>query len=231
MKTSIVLFLSLWSFFSLASPDIQTQETIVIKEPTESAACAKAKENLKEGDLIFIQIDNIIYRKLVQEITDSWTSHVGLAFKSKEGQWLVSESTYLWSKDTELCKFLRKSKGNRFALRRLQDLRTNEIPKLRNAALARMGQYYDTGFDFDEKGTSFCSKYTYEIYKEALGVELGKIETLGEIRDRKLAKDPDYDYSFVYLWFVRLKIPWERRTVTPESQYSDSKLATVLESY
>ena len=27
----------------------------------------------------------------------------------------------------------------------------------------------------------------------------------------------EYDYNFVYLWFLRLKIPWDRRTVTPEA--------------
>lgn len=195
-------------------------------------SCEGLKQNLKSGDLIFIQIDNIVYRKLVAEITSSWASHVGIAFKKANGDWIVSESTTMRSKETELCKYLKRTKGTRFEVRRLKSgISQQQSLSLYQSAQDRMRIWYDTGFNYDEKGTSFCSKFVYDIYLESLGIELGKIETFGEIRDRKLKEDPDYDYSFVYLWFFRLKIPWERRTVTPESQRIDSDLITVAESH
>lgn len=215
----------------LITANVPAFGTITLRATSEISACESAKNHLREGDLVFIQIDNIIYRKLVAEVTDSWTSHVGIVFKDKGGNWIVSESTFPWSKETELCKYLKRTKGTRFAIRRLPGLGLEQVRWLKNAADFRQGLYYDTGFDFEEEGTSFCSKFTYEIFLDALDVKIGRVETLAEIRDRKLAQDPDYDYSFVYLWFMRLKIPWERKTVTPESQYSDAKLKTILESY
>lgn len=201
-----------------------------IQVKNQEQACAAAKENVRPGDLIFIQIDNLIYRKLVAEVTDSWASHVGIVFQDPKG-WIVSESTFPWAKETELCKYLKRTKGTRFEIRRLKGLTARDIQDLRVQANQRLGQSYDTGFNFDEVGTSFCSKFTYEVFQQALGVDVGSIETLAQIRDRKLAKDPEYDYTFVYVWFMRLRIPWERRTVTPESQRIDPKLVTILESF
>lgn len=194
-------------------------------------SCESLKKVLAPGDLVFIQIDNIIYRKLVAEITSSWASHVGIAFKNSDGKWFVSESTTMRSRETDLCKYLSRTKGIRFEVRRWkQNLNPTQVASLLNSARQRMGIWYDTGFDYDEQGTTFCSKFVYDVYQEAMGLRVGKIETFAEIRDRKLKEDPDYDYSFIYLWFMRLRIPWERRTVTPESQRIDKNFRAIFES-
>lgn len=226
---SLFVVLSFVSVFSSSVSFGLESQSISIQAKSQEQACAAAKQSVRPGDLIFIQIDNLIYRKLVAEVTDSWASHVGVVFQGPKG-WIVSESTFPWAKETELCKFLKRTKGTRFEIRRLKGLTSEDVELLRVQANQRLGQSYDTGFNFDEVGTSFCSKFTYEVFQEALGVSVGSIETLAQIRDRKLAKDPEYDYTFVYVWFLRLRIPWERRTVTPESQRIDPKLVTILES-
>lgn len=46
-------------------------QSVSIQAKDQEQACAIAKQNVRPGDLIFIQIDNLIYRKLVAEVTDS----------------------------------------------------------------------------------------------------------------------------------------------------------------
>ena len=46
-----------------------------------SEACLKAESVLEEGDLIFLDIPSILFRK-VAEGSGSWTSYVGMALKS-----------------------------------------------------------------------------------------------------------------------------------------------------
>jgi len=86
----------------------------------------------------------------------------------------------------------------------------------------RLNQYYHLGFDFDSK-RQFCSKFVYLTFKEALGVELGKIQTLKEL----LEENPQASVNFWRCWYLGF-IPWERKTITPASQLHDPQLNTVF---
>lgn len=67
--------------------------------------------------------------------------------------------------------YLRRSKGNRIAVRRYKGPEQAAASALKQATACRMGIMYDFGFDFH--GTrQFCSKFVYEVYHEATGKEL-----------------------------------------------------------
>ena len=178
---------------------------------------------LCDGDLIFIRSGSYLYQK-VADMTRTWTSHVGVLFGGEHGEWMVAESRVPKVVYTPLETFLSRSVSRRFAVERLrQGLETDAIKELRQAANKRMGRRYDLGFDYDARG-EFCSKFAHEIYLEALGVEIGKVETFREVVEKG---------SGVPLWFWRLwflgSIPWERRTVTPASIFQSPLLQAIIQ--
>lgn len=185
--------------------------------------CHAVEQQLQEGDIVFLNIDNWLYRK-VAAATKSWTTHVGMTVQ-EGGRWMVAESTIPFSKKTEFCRFLKKTAEGQFSIRRLnaQDAPRLDLNKMRAAIEANMSRPYDLHFNYDGSWM-FCSKFVYEIYKQASGLEIGKIETLGEIRDN----NPDGDPSFWEYWFLG-NVPWSQRTITPQAQFVDAKLVTVVE--
>jgi hypothetical protein len=190
--------------------------------------CPLIESKLAEGDVIFIEIDNALYRR-VARASGGWTSHVGVAFKDQKGEWIVSESTIPLSKDTSLHKFVSKSKSGRVAVRRLKgELNQAQVATLRFEARRRLGIGYHLGFKFKSK-RQFCSKYVYEVFKSAIDVEIGQFETFQEMFDRA-SGNPEFDddMAFWRLWYMGF-IPWSRVTITPESQYQDQNLETILE--
>ncbi len=94
--------------------------------------------------------------------------------------------------------------------------------RLKRAALEREGRWYHLGFDFDSP-RQFCSKCVYQVFRDALGIELGAVQTLQQL----LEQNPQASVGFWRAWFLGV-IPWQRRTVTPASQLVDPQLDTVL---
>ncbi len=177
---------------------------------------------VRPGDIVFIRIANFLYRR-VAEGTKSWTSHVGMIHSEKDGDWQVAESAVPLSKHCSLEKFLKRTDAGQFSIKRLRDLSDDEVAALRREADRRMGLWYHLGFDYDSP-RQYCSKFVYQCYHDALGVEVGRIETLKNL----LEANPTYPRTFWRLWYF-LRIPWQRRVVTPASQYEDPKLSTVAE--
>lgn len=180
---------------------------------------------LSAGDLIFIRSGSYLYQR-VADMTRTWTSHLGVLFEGRSSGWMVAESRHPKVVYTPLETFLSRSVSGLFAVERLkQGLPKEAIHELKQAADRRMGLRYDLGFDYDARG-EFCSKFAHEIYLEALGVELGKVETFREVVDKG---------SGVPIWFWRMwffgSIPWERRTVTPASIFASPLLQPVIEPH
>jgi cell wall-associated NlpC family hydrolase len=187
------------------------------------ALAERVAPELEPGDILFLDISNILYRE-VARATSSWTSHVGICFRDEDGGWLVAESTVPRSRIVPLERYLAKTAQERIAVRRLHGgLSDEQVRRLRVAAESRLGRPYHLGFDFDSRRL-FCSKFVYEVFKEALDIEVGRMQDF-----RKLfTTHPDPRLWFWRIWYFG-RIPWGRRTVTPESQYSDPRLETVLE--
>lgn len=186
-------------------------------------ACDATKENIQQGDLIFLDIPNFIFRNIAIS-TKTWTSHVGIVFKNNSGDWIVSESKVPISKEIPLCEYLRSSSKFRFEVKRLgRNLSNEEVAIMKKKADSLLGKLYTFGFDFESK-RMFCSKFAYLIF-QAIGVEVGKIESFKQLQEQDLMAST----KFWKIWFLG-SIPMSRKTVTPASQLMDSKFFTVMKS-
>lgn len=183
----------------------------------------KINNIIKTGDIVFISIPNFLFRR-VAKTTCSWTSHVGVVHSQVNGQWIIAEGAVPLSKKCTLEEFLERSENYAVSVRRLkEDLSCDEILKIQQAADIRMNKLYHLGFNFNSK-RQYCSKFVYEVFKEALDTEVGQLETFKEL----LNKNPNLSKTFWKLWFFGF-IPWKRKTVTPASQYESPILKTVYE--
>jgi len=179
---------------------------------------------LQEGDIVFIATKGLLFRR-VARATGSKASHVGIAFRDARRGWVVAESAVPRSRYSALERFVARSDQRWFVIRRLgRDLAPEEVRKLRAACDARMGRWYHTGFKYDSL-RMFCSKFVHEVYREALGLDIGAVETFSEL----LHRNPEEKLGFWKWWFFG-RIPWNRRTVTPASQLVSPLLRTVAQS-
>ena len=180
------------------------------------------RSKLNDGDVIFTSIPNHLYQ-CVERASNSTTSHVGVVFKC-EGKWLVAESRIPFSCYTPLEDFIARSKEGWYAIKRVKGgLSEAQTDGLKLQCERQMGQLYHLGFKYHSK-RQFCSKFVYQAYKTALGLEVGKLETFTEL----LRRNPSASTRFWRLWYFGV-IPWNRITITPGSQFSDQKLVTVAE--
>lgn len=188
---------------------------------TESLRTLAAQ--LAVGDIVFVHIGVFFFAKVAKD-TGSWTNHVGIVTDISGDEPIICESTIPFSKRTKLSKFIRRSKDHRVAVKRLpQPLSAEQKAAIRKAAEKRLGRFYDTGFNLMSR-KQFCSRFVYEVMKEALGLEVGKVQTLRVLLD----ENPHADMRFWRLWYFG-RIPWERETVTPASQIHDPRLQTVFD--
>jgi hypothetical protein len=180
--------------------------------------------SLEPGDIVFISIPNALYRR-VALATGSPASHVGIAFFDESSGWMIAESTIPFAKYTPLKKFLARSDRGWFSVRRLKGgLTRDQVGALRRECDARMGKLYHLGFRYASR-RQFCSKFVYDAYLAAVGVEVGSLESFEDL----LRKRPDSALGFWRLWFFGA-IPWSRLTVTPASQINSPALITITNS-
>jgi len=82
---------------------------------------------------------------------------------------------------------------------------------------------YDTGFDL-RSSRQFCSRFAREILLEAADIQVGRVQTFGELYSHQ----PHARLMFWKLWFFG-RIPWARETVTPASLLEDACLRVVVD--
>lgn len=182
---------------------------------------AQVRDTLQEGDILFISINSFLYKQVARG-TGSWCSHVGFVVR-EQGEWFVMESAVPVVRRSPLRSFLSKTCEDQVAIRRLKSgVSSDQIDRLKAEADKRLGAFYHLGFKYDSK-RQFCSKFVHECFRDALGIKLGKVETLEVL----LEQNPQASVGFWRAWYFGL-IPWQRRTLTPASQLADDALETVF---
>lgn len=182
------------------------------------------KEDLREGDIIFIAVPYTLYRRVAKG-TGSKASHVGIALRDEQGEWVVAESAVPLSKYSAYDDFVKRTDEGWYCVRRLRaPIEDEQVRRIKDECAQRMGVLYHLGFKYHSRRL-FCSKFVYEVFRHALGIEIGKLETLREL----YSKLPEISISFWRIWYLGI-IPWDRVTVTPASQMESDLLETVFES-
>lgn len=178
---------------------------------------------MRVGDLVFIRI-RLPPFPAIASATGTWTNHVGIVVEFNRRGPVIAESRVPLSRRTTLGAYVRRSEKGRVAVLRLpRRLTDQEHERIRAATYARLGRLYDTGFNIDSH-RQFCSRFVYEVLKEACGESLGEISTLAAL----LARRPGTDLRLWKLWYIG-KIPWLRSTITPASLYLDPALRVAFD--
>lgn len=196
----------------------------------ESKLCRDVRAAVAPGDVIFTAINRYPF-SMVAEATNTWTSHVGVVLPDTDGHLVVYESTFPRSKKTSICDFIGRSDNDRVAVRRLKnrDFSSFEIARMKYEAENRLGMFYNRLFRYKRQSTTFCSKFVYQVYLNALGIEIGKLQTFQEVLDAYKGSNREELLKRFQRYFV-IAIPWEEYTITPAIQLEDPKLETVFEN-
>jgi Permuted papain-like amidase enzyme, YaeF/YiiX, C92 family len=176
------------------------------------------------GDIVFTRIGGPIFSR-VAATTQSWTSHVGIIVDYRNGDWIVAESGIPTVRKTPLRRFLGRSEGQEFSIRRLKTEPTDtEKLAMRRFADSQMGKFYSLGFDLQSRKT-FCSKFVHDAVFESTHQSIGEIESFGHL----LHRNPDAPLLFWRTWFLGF-IPWQRTTITPASELESPLLRIVIQN-
>lgn len=176
------------------------------------------------GDIVFIEVPFLTF-KYVSEASLCWSNHVGLIVGHDGTDYIIAESTIPLSRKTTLSAFINRSVNQHYEVKRLKEGLTDQQKfTLISHVFDKLNIPYHTGFKLDSK-RQFCSKFVFELYQEALSIELGRVETFSEL----LNTNPEANLMFWRFWFFG-NIPWSRKTVTPASLYYSSKLEDIFVS-
>ena len=179
----------------------------------------------RNGDIIF-QTSQSPQSVAIQKATKSRYSHMGIVFV-ENGQARVFEAVEP-VKTTPLHEWISRGKNEHFVVKRLK--RADEL--LTNESLERMkvigktkflNLHYDKYFQWSDERI-YCSELVWKVFKEAVGVEIGKLGTLGgfDLSDPVVQK----------LMFERFggPVPEGEPVIAPVTMYESELLETVYEN-
>lgn len=185
-------------------------------------AVSKAQNmDLKEGDIIF-QSNISPQCQAIELATHSKYSHCGIIFK-KEGEWMVYEAVQP-VRYTALNEWILRNKDH-FAIKRLKAdslVTPATINKMKTAGKKFLGRNYDSYFGWSDERI-YCSELVWKIYKEALNMEVGKLQPMRE-----------YDLSHPVVKATMRdrygnNVPLDEPMVSPGNIYNSNLLQTVIE--
>lgn len=195
MKKLIVIYTGLLLFVTLSGFIIHRNHT-----------------TLKNGDLVFI-VNPGGQGKAIQLATKSKFTHVGIVF-IENGKPFVYHAVEPVSKDT-FDDFVSMSSDHKYVIKRLKDqslLNPLITDKMLKEANSNIGKHYDIAFSWNDEEL-YCSEFVWKLYKNALGIELGKLRPLKE-----------FDLSHEAVKKIMLerygnKIPLEEKMISPGDMY------------
>ncbi|RYD83050.1 MAG: YiiX family permuted papain-like enzyme [Sphingobacteriales bacterium] len=182
--------------------------------------CAPKTEKFQEGDIVF-QSTQSRQSKAIELATHSRFSHVGMIIEN-DGKLVVAEAVQP-VKFTSIENWITQG-GGKFTQSRIKNadkiLTENVKMKMRNLANSYAGKNYDLYFEWSDDKL-YCSELVWKIYKNAAGIEVGKIR-----------KFKEYDFTHPVVK-QQLKerfgnnIPMEENIVSPEDIYKSDLLVEV----
>lgn len=146
------------------------------------ASCSKRikVESLREADIIF-HTSRSSQSLAIQLATHSRFSHVGIVHFERGAPFVYEAVGPV--KLTPLGDWVARGNGKHFVVMRLKDAETRLTPAaldaLRKTGQRFRGRPYDFAFEWSDDRI-YCSELVWKIYKEALGIDLAKLQRLGD---------------------------------------------------
>jgi uncharacterized protein YycO len=181
-----------------------------------------SKSVLENGDIIF-QTSKSSQSKAIQLATKSKYSHMGIIYII-DGEFYVFEAIQP-VKLTLLEEWINRGVNKHYVVKRLKNsaqvLTKKKLIQMRKIGNKYRGKPYDLFFEWsDEK--IYCSELVWKIYKNTLGVEVGKLHRL---------KDFDLSHPVVKELMNKRykgKIPLEEFVISPGEMFDSKLLKTVF---
>lgn len=138
----------------------------------------------REGDVIFQSLPDSPVANAIEGATDSPYSHCGIVTR-QGGVWVVYEA-FGPVAPVPLLAFVRRGRGDAFAVYRLKESRQHLVPATLANVRKFQGRPYDKRYRLDDDAEQiYCSELIYLAFREAAGGEsLGREVTLKELHWR-----------------------------------------------
>lgn len=175
----------------------------------------------RDGDIVF-QESRSAQSIAIQKATGSRYSHMGIVYQGNDGIYVFEAVEPV--KSTPLDKWVARGADGHFVAKRL----ANADELLTQAALQKMlgvgrtfeEKHYDLRFEWSDDRI-YCSELVWKVYNRALGLEIGDLETIG-----------DLDISAPVVE-KKIRERWGRRpssdqvVISPAAMYASDLLITV----
>ncbi len=177
--------------------------------------------SIKNGDLIF-QTSVSSQSKAIQLATKSKYSHCGIIYQNGKDFYVFEAIQPV--KLTLLSTWINRGKDGKYVIKRLKNgdklLTPPVISKMKNIGERFKGKDYDLTFEWSDDKI-YCSELIWKIYKEATGLEIGKLQKL---------KDFDLTNPVVKSKMRERygnNIPLNEPVISPEAVFNSNLLITV----
>lgn len=196
----------------------------IMADKPRAAIESPHEKNLQTGDIIF-QTSRSNQSKAIQLATGSRYSHMGILYET-DGELFVYEAIEPVTL-TKLEAWIARGENAHYVVKRLkasETILTNEnLKRMKDVGEKFKGKNYDLYFEWSDDRI-YCSELVWKIYKEALGVELGRLQALGEF---------DLSHPIVKSKIeerYKTTIPLEEKVISPVAMFESEELWTVVEN-
>jgi permuted papain-like amidase YaeF/Yiix C92 family enzyme len=177
--------------------------------------------SVKTGDIVF-QTSRSSQSQAIQKATHSPFSHMGVVF-IRGGRPYVFEAIAT-VRYTPLAQWLDRGEGGHYVIKRLRDsealLTEQGISKLGTVAASFESRPYDLSFQWSDDRL-YCSELVWKMYHSAVGVDLGRLQKLGEfdLSDPVVATKLHERYGD--------HVPLSEPVISPAAMFDSEELVTV----
>lgn len=195
-----------------------------VREDTPRFVENLLKNEIQNGDIIF-QTSTSGQSKAIQIATGSKYSHMGIIYK--EGNDFFVYEAVQPVKLTPLKDWIKRGEDWHFVIKRIKNsesLLTQEtLIKMKQIGEKYAGKDYDLYFEWSDSRI-YCSELVWKIYKEAVGLEIGELEKLGDfnLTDNAVKQKLMERYGD--------NIPKEELVISPASMFNSDQLITIFEN-
>lgn len=213
-----LMFFALLILYSLTACTPEPTTPDCIYPPRKPNQIAPA---FQSGDIIF-QTSNSRQSKAIQLATHSPYSHVGIIYQ-KEGSFWVYEAIEPVQL-TPLKTWIKRGQKEQYVVKRLRNadqiLDEQALHSMKTIGKQYMGKHYDFYFEWSDDRI-YCSELVWKIYKKAIGVELGQLQTLEsfDLTDDEVQRKLQERYKGA--------IPLDEKVISPVAIFESELLITV----
>ena len=150
---------------------------------------------------------------------------MGIIYKQGD-DFFVFEAVQL-VKLTPLNDWIKRGEDEQYVIKRIKDserlLTPETLTKMKRIGEKYTGKDYDLYFEWSDSKI-YCSELVWKIYKEAVGLEIGKLESLGDfnLTDKSVKQKLTERYG--------ANIPKDELVISPASMFNSDLLITVFKN-